>query len=95
MDMNDRSLRKIVLGLGGKMQGIPREGGFDITAASEVMAMLCLANNYHDLKIRLERTLIGYTYDAKPVYVKDLEIAGAMMALGCRSKVTGAPCRSD
>lgn len=81
MDMNDRSLRKIVLGLGGKMQGIPREGGFDITAASEIMAILCLANNNQDLKIRLERTLVGYTYDAKPVYVKELEIAGAMMAL--------------
>ncbi len=81
MDMNDRSLRKIVLGLGGKMQGIPREGGFDITAASEVMAMLCLANDATDLKTRLDRTLIGYTYDGKPIYAKDLEITGAMMAL--------------
>ncbi|MBL4940837.1 MAG: formate--tetrahydrofolate ligase [Colwellia sp.] len=81
MDMNDRSLRKIVLGLGGKMQGVPREGGFDITAASEVMAMLCLANNYADLKVRLDRTLIGYTYNDKPVYAKELEITGAMMAL--------------
>lgn len=81
MDMNDRSLRKIVLGLGGKMQGIPREGGFDITAASEVMAMLCLANDYTDLKERLDRTLIGYTYDNKPVYAKDLNVTGAMMAL--------------
>ena len=81
MDMNDRSLRKIVLGLGGKMQGIPREGGFDITAASEVMAMLCLANDAKDLQRRLERTLIGFTYQGDPVYAKQLEITGAMMAL--------------
>ncbi len=81
MDMNDRSLRKIVLGLGGKMQGVPREGGFDITAASEVMAMLCLANDETDLKIRLDRTLIGYTYDSKPVYARELKVTGAMMAL--------------
>ncbi|MEW6982035.1 formate--tetrahydrofolate ligase [Colwelliaceae bacterium 6471] len=81
MDMNDRSLRKIVLGLGGKMQGIPREGGFDITAASEVMAMLCLANDAADLKKRLDRTLIGYTYDGEPVHAQQLGITGAMMAL--------------
>jgi len=81
MDMNDRSLRKIVLGLGGKMQGIPREGGFDITAASEVMAMLCLANDASDLQIRLDRTLIGYTYDGEPIQAKQLNITGAMMAL--------------
>jgi len=81
MDMNDRSLRKIVLGLGGKMQGIPREGGFDITAASEVMAMLCLADDAADLQKRLNRTLIGYTYDGIPVHAKELEITGAMMAL--------------
>lgn len=81
MDMNDRSLRNIILGLGGKMQGIPREGGFDITAASEVMAMLCLANDADDLLIRLNKTLIGYTYDDEPVYAKDLAITGAMMAL--------------
>ena len=81
MDMNDRSLRKIVLGLGGKMQGIPREGGFDITAASEVMAMLCLANDAKDLQQRLERTLIGYTYDEQPIVAKQLGITGAMMAL--------------
>jgi formate--tetrahydrofolate ligase len=81
MDMNDRSLRKIVLGLGGKMQGIPREGGFDITAASEVMAMLCLANDADDLKRRLDRTLIGFTYQGDPVYAEQLEITGAMMAL--------------
>ena len=81
MDMNDRSLRKIVLGLGGKMQGIPREGGFDITAASEIMAMVCLANDAQDLQIRLERTLIGYTYDGDPITAGQLEITGAMMAL--------------
>ena len=81
MDMNDRSLRKIVLGLGGKMQGIPREGGFDITAASEVMAMLCLANDADDLLTRLNRTLIGYTYEGKPVHAKALGVTGAMMAL--------------
>ena len=81
MDMNDRSLRKIILGLGGKMQGIPREGGFDITAASEVMAMLCLANDANDLKQRLDRTLIGFTYQGDPVYAQQLEITGAMMAL--------------
>ncbi|EAQ66385.1 formate--tetrahydrofolate ligase [Marinomonas sp. MED121] len=81
MDMNDRSLRNIVLGLGGKMQGIPREGGFDITAASEVMAMLCLATDASDLKKRLDRTLIGYTFEGLPVQAKQLEITGAMMAL--------------
>lgn len=81
MDMNDRSLRNIILGLGGKMQGIPREEGFDITAASEVMAMLCLAIDAKDLKQRLDRTLIGYTFDGKPIHAKELEITGAMMAL--------------
>jgi len=81
MDMNDRSLRKIVLGLGGKMQGIPREGGFDITAASEVMAMLCLAKDAEDLKKRLDRTLVGYTYYGDPVHAIELGITGAMMAL--------------
>jgi len=81
MDMNDRSLRKIVLGLGGKMQGVPREGGFDITAASEVMAMLCLADDAKDLQDRLDRTLVAYNHDGEPVYAKQLEITGAMMAL--------------
>ncbi|MDI3324899.1 formate--tetrahydrofolate ligase [Pontibacterium granulatum] len=81
MDMNDRSLRKIVLGLGGKNQGIPREGGFDITAASEVMAMLCLADDAEDLKRRLDRILIGYSYENQPIYAEQLEITGAMMAL--------------
>ncbi len=81
MDMNDRSLRHIVLGLGGKMQGIPREGGVDITAASEVMAMLCFANSAADLHTRLDKTLIGYTYQDEAVYAKSLNITGAMMAL--------------
>lgn len=81
MDMNDRSLRKIVLGLGGKMQGVPREGGFDITAASEIMAMLCLAENAEDLKNKLDRTLVAYNHDDEPIYAKQLEITGAMMAL--------------
>jgi len=81
MDMNDRSLRKIVLGLGGKMQGIPREGGFDITAASEVMAILCLAQDFKDLENRLDNTLIGYSYTDEPVFVKSLGITGALLAL--------------
>jgi len=81
MDMNDRSLRKIVIGLGGRMQGIPREGGFDITAASEIMAIFCLANDVDDLRARLDNILVGTTYDGKPVYLKDLNITGAMMAL--------------
>jgi formate--tetrahydrofolate ligase len=81
MDMNDRSLRKIVLGLGGKMQGIPREGGFDITAASEIMAILCLANGMEDLARRLEKIFLGFTYDGEPVYLESLKITGALMAL--------------
>ncbi len=81
MDMNDRSLRKIVLGLGGKFQGVPREGGFDITAASEIMAILCLANDLKDLRLRLDRTLIGYTYQGDAVILKQLGITGALMAL--------------
>jgi len=81
MDMNDRSLRKIVLGLGGKMQGIPREGGFDITAASEIMAILCLAENFEDLENRLDNTLIGYSYKDQPIFLKSLKITGALLAL--------------
>ena len=81
MDMNDRSLRNIVLGLGGKMQGIPRQGGFDITAASEVMAIFCLAKSMEDLYERLERIFIGFTYDGEPVYLSALNITGALMAL--------------
>ena len=81
MDMNDRSLRHIVLGLGGKLQGIPREGGFDITAASEVMAMLCLASNLDDFCHRLENTLVAFTYSGEPVFAKQLLVTGAMLAL--------------
>ena len=81
MDMNDRSLRKIVLGLGGKMQGIPREGGFDITAASEIMAIMCLSNSVEDLHRRLDQIFLGFTYDGEPVYAKSLEVTGALMAL--------------
>ncbi len=81
MDMNDRSLRRIVLGLGGKMQGIPREGGFDITAASEIMAILCLAKDMHDLRQRLDNILLGFTHDGQPVYCRALEIGGALMAM--------------
>ncbi len=81
MDMNDRSLRQIVLGLGGKFQGVPREGGFDITAASEIMAILCLANDKDDLRKRLDRTLLAYNHDGEPVYLHQLNFTGALMAL--------------
>ena len=81
MDLNDRSLRNIVLGLGGKFQGTPREGGFDITAASEVMAMLCLASDMDDLRARINRTLVAYTYTGEPVFAESLQGTGAMMAL--------------
>jgi formate--tetrahydrofolate ligase len=81
MDINDRSLRKIVSGLGGTTSGIPRETGFDITAASEVMAILCLANDIQGLKERLGNIFIGFTYDKKPVYARDLKAHGAMAAL--------------
>ena len=81
MDMNDRSLRNIVIGLGGRMQGIPRQGGFDITAASEVMAILCLAKDVDDLRMRLDSILVGTTWKGKPIYLKALNITGAMMAL--------------
>ena len=81
IDMNDRSLRKIVVGLGGITSGIPRETGFDITAASEIMAILCLAADLHDLKIRLGNIFIGYTFQRKPIYARDLNTGGAMAAL--------------
>ncbi|RLA00897.1 MAG: formate--tetrahydrofolate ligase [Gammaproteobacteria bacterium] len=81
MDMNDRSLRNIVVGLGGKMQGIPREGGFDITAASEIMAILCLAYDLEDLKVRIDRILIAYRRDGSPVYAREVGVTGAMMVL--------------
>ena len=78
LDMNDRALRNIVIGLGGKPNGVPRQDGFDITVASEIMAILCLAANLEDLKERVANILIAYTYDNKPVYVKDIEGQGAV-----------------
>ena len=81
VDMNDRQLRNVVDGLGGKMQGVPREDGFDITVASEVMAVLCLASDIMDLKARLGRMVVAYTYDDQPVTAKDLKADGAMAAL--------------
>jgi len=81
MDMNDRSLRKIIVGLGGTLSGVPRETGFDITAASEVMAILCLAESLSDLKKKLGNIFIGFTYDKNPIYARDLKACGAMTAL--------------
>ena len=80
-DMNDRQLRNIVDGLGGRMQGVPREDGFDITVASEIMAVLCLSADIPDLKARLGRMVVAYTYDGKPVTAHDLKAEGAMAAL--------------
>jgi formate--tetrahydrofolate ligase len=81
VDVSDRALRKIVIGLGGKDNGIPRETGFDITVASEVMAILALTSDIFDLKKRLERIVVGTTFDGKPVTAKDLQAAGAMTVL--------------
>ncbi len=81
VDMNDRSLRRIIVGLGGTTSGVPRESGFDITAASEIMAILCLAADIHDLKIRLGNIFVGYTHQHKPIYARDLKAEGAMAAL--------------
>ncbi|MDY3363023.1 formate--tetrahydrofolate ligase [Riemerella anatipestifer] len=81
MDMNDRALRQIVIGLGGSANGIPREDGFNITPASEVMAILCLAENFSDLKKRLGNIYVGSTYDKKPIYARDLNVVGAMAIL--------------
>lgn len=81
LDMNDRALRNVIIGLGGKVNGIPREDGFMITVASEVMAILCLASDIDDLKIRLGKILVAYSYDGKPIYAKDLNAVGAMAAL--------------
>ncbi len=78
LDMNDRALRQIVVGLGGKPNGVPREDGFNITVASEIMAILCLAANLEDLKERVANILVAYTYDNKPVFVRDLEGQGAV-----------------
>ena len=81
LDMNDRSLRQVITGLGGVLQGVPRETGFDITPASEVMAVLCLAEDREDLRKRLGRLLVGLSYDRKPVTAGDLKVVGAMLAL--------------
>ncbi len=81
MDMNDRALRKMVIGLGGTTGGVPRETGFDITAASEIMAILCLANDLSDLKRRFGNIFVGFTYDKQPVFARDLKAPGAMAAL--------------
>ena len=81
VDMNDRQLRSITDGLGGRVNGVPREDGYDITVASEVMAILCLASSIRDLKERLSRIIVGYTYDEKPVTAGDLKAQGAMTAL--------------
>lgn len=81
LDMNDRALRNVIIGLGGKVNGVPREDHFQITVASEIMAILCLADDLADLKARLGRILVAYTYDGKPVYAADLNAVGAMTAL--------------
>ena len=81
VDMNDRQLRYVVDGLGGRVNGVPREDGYDITVASEIMAVLCLADSLADLKARLGRIIVGYTYEGAPVTASDLKAAGAMTAL--------------
>ena len=81
VDMNDRQLRFVTDGLGGRVNGVPREDGFDITVASEIMAVLCLASSISDLKARLARIIVGYTYDERPVTAGDLKAEGAMCAL--------------
>ena len=81
LDINDRSLRNIVVGLGGPMQGVPREDGFDITVASEIMAIFCLATSLENLKERLANIVIGYTYKKEPIFVRDLGVEGALTLL--------------
>lgn len=81
LDMNDRSLREIVIGLGGPAQGVPRQDGFDITVASEIMAVFCLSSDLDDLRTRLGRITFGYTYERKPVTVADLGVEGALTLL--------------
>ncbi|HRS51728.1 MAG TPA: formate--tetrahydrofolate ligase [Candidatus Marinimicrobia bacterium] len=81
MDMNDRALRNIIVGLGGKSNGIPRETGFIITAASEIMAILCLVKSYSEMQEKLNRIILGYTYDNQPVCLGDLKITGAVASL--------------
>ncbi len=81
LDLNDRALRNVIVGLGGVMQGVPRETGFDITAASEVMAILCLAESHEDLRKRLDKILVAFTFDGEPITAKSLNASGAMLAL--------------
>lgn len=81
LDLNERALRNIVCGLGGKINGIPRESGFDITVASEMMAILCLANDLEDMKNRIGRIIVGYTFENKPVTANDLKVTGALTLL--------------
>src|SRR5699024_8323164 len=81
LDMNDRALRNIVIGLGGKTNGVPREDGFDITVASEIMAILCLSNSLKDFKDRVANILIAYDYDKNPIYVRDIKAEGAVTLL--------------
>lgn len=81
VDLNDRALRHIVVGLGGKVNGVPREDGFDITVASEIMGILCLANDLSDLKSRVARIIVAYTRDGSPVTVEDLKATGAVTLL--------------
>lgn len=81
IDLNDRALRQVIVGLGGPLQGVPREDGFDITVASEIMAILCLATSIDNLKERLGKILIGYSFEKQPIYVKDLAVQGALALL--------------
>jgi len=81
LDLNDRALRQIVVGLGGKNQGVPREDGFSITVASEIMAILCLAENLVDLKKRLEKIIVGYNFESQLVFARELKVTGALAAL--------------
>jgi formate--tetrahydrofolate ligase len=81
VDLNDRALRKVIIGLGGPLQGVPREDGFDITVASEIMAVLCLATDLKDLKVRLSRMVVAYNYNKEPVTVGDLGVEGALTLL--------------
>ncbi|WML60008.1 formate--tetrahydrofolate ligase [Neobacillus sp. PS2-9] len=81
VDLNDRALRKVIIGLGGPLQGVPREDGFDITVASEIMAVLCLATDLKDLKLRLSRMVVAYNYNKEPVTVGDLGVEGALTLL--------------
>ncbi len=81
LDMNDRALRNIVIGLGGKSQGVPRQDGFDITVASEIMAIFCLSKDLEDLKERVGNIIVAYTYDGEPVYARDLNAQGAVAVL--------------